>query len=50
MGTFDAGTLNGDPVSLQDNRPRSGRRPRHGQGKKVAISSKRSSYGRTCST
>ncbi|HMU26010.1 MAG TPA: penicillin acylase family protein [Solirubrobacterales bacterium] len=46
MGTFDAGTLNGDPVSF--------RTTVHGpvvgyatvKGKKVAISSKRSSYGK----
>jgi acyl-homoserine lactone acylase PvdQ len=46
MGTFDAGTLNGDPVSF--------RTTVHGpvtgyatvDGKKVAISSKRSSYGK----
>lgn len=46
MGTFDAGTLNGDPVSFKTTV--------HGpvvgyatvKGKKVAISSKRSSYGK----
>lgn len=46
MGTFDAGTLNGDPVSFKTTV--------HGpvvgyatvKGKRVAISSKRSSYGR----
>ena len=46
MGTFDAGTLDGDPVTFKTTV--------HGpvvgyatvKGKKVAISSKRSSYGK----
>ncbi len=46
MGSFDAGTLNGDPVSFRTtvHGPVSGYATVH--GKKVAISSKRSSYGR----